>query len=202
MTEDAIATAVATDLPQPVAELVDALAAMRGSVAVVLGGSRALGAADAASDWDLGVYYRGAIDLTAHHLGRRGRRVTAVGRRPVDRVAARRAAGELDGHPRRAAGGLDLDLPDQRRGAARAELTGDRRITGAGRRRGRSGALQRVLSPCARRVSISVSRCVRRRVALGGSKRHEPEAPAQKCLFGIPLRSSDHQFGNDGACGG
>ena len=65
MTEDAIATAVANDLPQPVAELVDALAAMRGTVAVVLGGSRALGAADAASDWDLGVYYRGAIDLTA-----------------------------------------------------------------------------------------------------------------------------------------
>ena len=41
------------------------LAAMRGTEAVVLGGSRALGAADAASDWDLGVYYRGAINLTA-----------------------------------------------------------------------------------------------------------------------------------------
>ena len=65
MTEHAIATAVANDLPQPVAELVDVLAAMPGTVAVVLGGSRALGVADAASDWDLGVYYRGAIDLTA-----------------------------------------------------------------------------------------------------------------------------------------
>jgi predicted nucleotidyltransferase len=54
-----------SDLPQPVAELVDVLAAMPGTVAVVLGGSRALGFADAASDWDLGVYYRGAIDLTA-----------------------------------------------------------------------------------------------------------------------------------------
>ncbi len=54
-----------SDLPQPVAELVDVLAAMPGTVAVVLGGSRALGSADAASDWDLGVYYRGAIDLTA-----------------------------------------------------------------------------------------------------------------------------------------
>ena len=53
------------DLPQPIAELVDVLAAMPGAVAVVLGGSRALGANDAASDWDLGLYYRGAIDLTA-----------------------------------------------------------------------------------------------------------------------------------------
>jgi hypothetical protein len=47
------------------AALVDALAAMPGTVAVVLGGSRALDCSDAASDLDLGVYYRGAIDLTA-----------------------------------------------------------------------------------------------------------------------------------------
>src|SRR5256885_8504084 len=53
------------DLPQPVADLVDVLAAMPGAVAIVLGGSRALGASDAGSDWDLGLYYRGAIDLTA-----------------------------------------------------------------------------------------------------------------------------------------
>src|SRR5262249_3138762 len=53
------------DLPRPVAELVDELAAMPGAVAVGLGGSRALGAADAASDWDLGLYYRGAIDLAS-----------------------------------------------------------------------------------------------------------------------------------------
>ena len=53
------------DLPRPVAELVDVLAAMPGTVAVVLGGSRALGSNDAGSDWDLGLYYRGAIDLTA-----------------------------------------------------------------------------------------------------------------------------------------
>jgi len=52
-------------LPQPIADLVDVLAAMRGAVAVVLGGSRALGSGDAESDWDLGVYYRGSIDLTA-----------------------------------------------------------------------------------------------------------------------------------------
>ena len=53
------------DLPPAVADLVDVLAAMPGAVAVVLGGSRALGSSDAASDWDLGLYYRGAIDLTA-----------------------------------------------------------------------------------------------------------------------------------------
>ncbi len=53
------------DLPQPVAEIVDVLAAMPGAVAVVLGGSRALGSNDAASDWDLGLYYRGTVNLTA-----------------------------------------------------------------------------------------------------------------------------------------
>jgi hypothetical protein len=54
-----------TDVPQPVAELVDMLAAMPGAVAVVLGGSHALGSGDAGSVWDLGLYYRGTIDLTA-----------------------------------------------------------------------------------------------------------------------------------------
>jgi hypothetical protein len=52
------------DLPQPVSELVDVLTAMPGAVAVVLGGSRAVKSNDAGSDWDLGLYYRGAIDLT------------------------------------------------------------------------------------------------------------------------------------------
>ena len=41
------------------------LAALPGAVAVVLGGSRAVQLDDDGSDWDLGVYYRGAIDLTA-----------------------------------------------------------------------------------------------------------------------------------------
>ena len=58
------------DLPPPVLELVDELTAVPGAVAVVLGGSRAEGAADAASDWDLGLYYRGTIELGA--LERRG----------------------------------------------------------------------------------------------------------------------------------
>ncbi|HSK01540.1 MAG TPA: nucleotidyltransferase domain-containing protein [Kofleriaceae bacterium] len=63
-------TAQVTELPQPLEELVDALAAMPGAVAVVLGGSRAAGGNDAASDWDLGVYYRGSIDTGA--LAERG----------------------------------------------------------------------------------------------------------------------------------
>src|SRR6266699_1645524 len=53
------------DLSQPIAELVNVLAAMPGTVTFVLGGSRALGVNDAGSDWDLGLYYRGTIDLTA-----------------------------------------------------------------------------------------------------------------------------------------
>lgn len=53
------------DLPPAVAALADELAAMPGAVAVVLGGSRAEGAADAASDWDLGLYYRGPLELAA-----------------------------------------------------------------------------------------------------------------------------------------
>lgn len=54
-----------TDLPASIADLVSELAAMSGAIAVVLGGSRADGSSDAGSDWDLGLYYRGAIDLTA-----------------------------------------------------------------------------------------------------------------------------------------
>ena len=54
-----------TAIPQPVTELVDVLAAMPGTVAVVLGGSRAVRSDDEKSDWDLGVYYRGEIDLAA-----------------------------------------------------------------------------------------------------------------------------------------
>ena len=53
-----------TELPQPVAALVDELAASHGAVAVMLGGSRASpDGGDPDSDWDLGLYYRGAIDL-------------------------------------------------------------------------------------------------------------------------------------------
>lgn len=50
-------------LPAPVAEVVARLTTMPGTVAVALGGSQALGTADAGSDWDLGLYYRGSIDL-------------------------------------------------------------------------------------------------------------------------------------------
>lgn len=54
-----------TTLPQSVTELVDVLSAMPGTVAVVLGGSHAVRSNDESSDWDLGIYYRGKIDLTA-----------------------------------------------------------------------------------------------------------------------------------------
>ena len=50
-------------LPAAVEKLVDAISGSRGVVAVTLGGSRATGVADDASDWDLGVFYRGVVDL-------------------------------------------------------------------------------------------------------------------------------------------
>lgn len=46
------------ELPQHVARVAEDLAAVPGAVAVVLGGSRAIGVAREDSDWDLGVYYR------------------------------------------------------------------------------------------------------------------------------------------------
>jgi predicted nucleotidyltransferase len=45
-----------SELPRPVADLCAALGGQRGVLAVALGGSRAAGTADAASDWDLGLY--------------------------------------------------------------------------------------------------------------------------------------------------
>lgn len=51
------------DLPSAIPELCRRLGAISGVEAVALGGSRATGTADASSDWDIGVYYRGAIDL-------------------------------------------------------------------------------------------------------------------------------------------
>ena len=45
------------------AALCAVLARMKGVDAVAIGGSPAAGTADAESDWDLGVYYRGDIDL-------------------------------------------------------------------------------------------------------------------------------------------
>lgn len=52
-------------IPDAIAALVDELAAMPGVAGVALGGSRATGDADAASDWDLAVYYRDALDASA-----------------------------------------------------------------------------------------------------------------------------------------
>jgi hypothetical protein len=53
----------ANGLPGVVAELCAVLARMKGVEAVAIGGSRAAGEDDAGSDWDLGVYYRGSVDL-------------------------------------------------------------------------------------------------------------------------------------------
>ncbi len=52
-------------LPPALEALVDELAALPGARAVALGGSRAAGAADASSDWDFALYYRGALDTRA-----------------------------------------------------------------------------------------------------------------------------------------
>lgn len=52
------------NLPSALERLVDELAGARGVEAVTLGGSRANGTADASSDWDLGVFYRGDVDLS------------------------------------------------------------------------------------------------------------------------------------------
>lgn len=53
------------DLPPAIDALVDELAGLPGAIAVVLGGSRAQASVAPDRDWDLGLYYRGAIDLTA-----------------------------------------------------------------------------------------------------------------------------------------
>lgn len=51
-------------LPSPVADLCAALGAIGGVEAVTIGGSRATRTADGASDWDVGLYYRGDPDFT------------------------------------------------------------------------------------------------------------------------------------------
>jgi hypothetical protein len=53
------------DLPPAIGALVDELTGLPGAIAVALGGSRAQGSVADDRDWDLGLYYRGAIDLTA-----------------------------------------------------------------------------------------------------------------------------------------
>ena len=62
--------AVSVQLPVVLDDLADELARLAGVVAVVIGGSRAMAEADEASDWDLGVYYRGELELEP--LARRG----------------------------------------------------------------------------------------------------------------------------------
>ncbi|MER5746996.1 nucleotidyltransferase domain-containing protein [Streptomyces sp. NPDC002225] len=59
------APAPAPVLPARIAAMASGLAAVPGVRAVALGGSRARGAHRPDSDWDLGVYYRGAPDTAA-----------------------------------------------------------------------------------------------------------------------------------------
>jgi hypothetical protein len=61
---------MAPPIPAALSALLDDLSAASGAVAVTLGGSRATGESDAKSDWDIGLYYRGTIDLAP--LKRRG----------------------------------------------------------------------------------------------------------------------------------
>jgi predicted nucleotidyltransferase len=62
-----------TALPAAVTDLAAQLIELPGVVAVALGGSRATGTARPDSDWDLGVYYRGAFDPEAvRRLGHPG----------------------------------------------------------------------------------------------------------------------------------
>ena len=53
------------ELPDPVRDVARLVAAMPGVVAVLLGGSRVNATATTTSDWDLGICYRGELDLTA-----------------------------------------------------------------------------------------------------------------------------------------
>jgi predicted nucleotidyltransferase len=46
-------------------EMANGLVNVPGVVGVLLGGSRARGEHRPESDWDLGIYYRGALDLAA-----------------------------------------------------------------------------------------------------------------------------------------
>jgi predicted nucleotidyltransferase len=64
---------VTASLTAPVARLAAELAGLPGAAAVVLGGSRATGTHRPDSDWDLGLYYRGAFDAGAlRRLGHEG----------------------------------------------------------------------------------------------------------------------------------
>jgi hypothetical protein len=51
------------ELPSSITALADQLYAIDGVTAVVIGGSRAVGRERPDSDWDVGLYYRGDIDL-------------------------------------------------------------------------------------------------------------------------------------------
>ena len=67
-------------IPSAIEALVDSLGRVSGVEAITIGGSRATGTADATSDWDLGIFYRGQPDFgvlstvgTLHSPGSWGR---------------------------------------------------------------------------------------------------------------------------------
>ncbi|MFZ9540469.1 MAG: nucleotidyltransferase domain-containing protein [Ilumatobacteraceae bacterium] len=67
-------------IPSAIEALVDSLGQVSGVEAITIGGSRATGTADATSDWDLGIFYRGQPDFgvlstvgTLHSPGSWGR---------------------------------------------------------------------------------------------------------------------------------
>lgn len=68
----AASASVRLSLPAPVAELATELARLPGVVAVVLGGSRAVGTERPDSDWDLGIYYRARQPFDPEDLRRLG----------------------------------------------------------------------------------------------------------------------------------
>ena len=90
-------------LPAAVERLVESISRARGVVAVTLGGSRATGVADETSDWDLGVFYRGALDLdtvsrlgTVHPPGSWGRFMNGGAWLDIDGVAVDVILRDLD----------------------------------------------------------------------------------------------------------
>ena len=106
-------------LPADVGVLVQTLAALPGAVGVALGGSRGAGGADHGSDWDLGVYYRGAIELSALQAYGEVHPPGSWGRIMNGGCWARRVSGRSETPPTSARGPSGFDRSYLRRGRCR-----------------------------------------------------------------------------------